>query len=746
MAGRTSRALRRTGCAVGVGVVALGTAGPVQAASPVKPRSKPGVLRAGAGQADITPPKLGYFLGGWTRADRLAKGQSTRLYANTLVLQRGTQKVALVAAELFAIPAGLQADVAKEVADLGYTRASVVMAASHTHSAPGGFANNPTYNTAAPSLQTITEPSSFVELLDPAPADRQLYTFLVRQIAASIRRADADRTQAAAAWGQAKLSGLTMNRSIEAHLRDHGITVAQGAGSAAQDPGGYEHTIDPQVDLLRVDKVVRHGRRTRRVPIGAWSSFANHGTVVKSETEAYSGDHHAAAWRVFADRVRKEAKVPKRQTVVNVYPNGAEGDQTAGLTYTGPAGAAEVGGREADAMLAAWRDAGKRLDREPALGLRWTNACFCGADTATGPVDATGKQGLGFLTGSEEGRGPLFELTRIPFEGVTSPIDDPVQGPKVVVPVGSPPKAVPVTVLRIGDVAIATIPGEPTKEVGVRVRAAVLDRLRGASVSRVAIAGLAGDFIQYVVTPEEYGAQSYEGASTLFGRNQATFLQERLADLAGALAAGAPAPEPFAEDPSYGVKPDGPGFSEGAASGRIVGQPAGRVERLGQVRLSWTGGGDGVDRPVDRAFVRAQRLVGKRWRTVDTDLGLHMLWRATRAGRYTLEWEVPADAPAGRYRLQVTASRYELTSDEFDVAVSRALRVEAARAVPGGWRVRLAFPPARAGVDLSARPEPVVVQVPDGALRRAGATVLLPAGAARDGAGNTTGVTVALGR
>lgn len=28
-------------------------------------------LKAGAGQADITPPHTGYFLGGWTRADRL---------------------------------------------------------------------------------------------------------------------------------------------------------------------------------------------------------------------------------------------------------------------------------------------------------------------------------------------------------------------------------------------------------------------------------------------------------------------------------------------------------------------------------------------------------------------------------------------------------------------------------------------------------------------------------------------------
>jgi hypothetical protein len=102
-------------------IAALAVAGaallPGTAAAAAK--GAPGSLRAGAGQADITPPQTGYFLGGWTRADRLALGQSTRLFANTLVLQRGTRKVALVAAELFAIPAGLQEDVARAVADLG---------------------------------------------------------------------------------------------------------------------------------------------------------------------------------------------------------------------------------------------------------------------------------------------------------------------------------------------------------------------------------------------------------------------------------------------------------------------------------------------------------------------------------------------------------------------------------------------------------------------------------------------------
>src|SRR3954462_7506478 len=203
--------MRRAGAIVIAVVAVLCTAAPADAAKDA--------LRAGAGEADITPPKTGYYLGGWTRADRLAQGQSTRLYANALVLQRGKQKLALVAAEIFAIPAGLQEDVAKKLADLGFDRPSVVLAASHTHSAPGGFTNDPVYNSAAPSPETITNPASFINFFaTPPPADRQLYTFLVDQIAAAVRRADADRAPARAGWGHATLYGGPQNRSLFAFL------------------------------------------------------------------------------------------------------------------------------------------------------------------------------------------------------------------------------------------------------------------------------------------------------------------------------------------------------------------------------------------------------------------------------------------------------------------------------------------------------------------------------------------------
>jgi hypothetical protein len=681
------------------------------AAAPAQAAPK---LRAGAGQADITPPQTGYFLGGWTRADRLGTGVSTRLYSNALVLQRGKRKVALVAVELFAIPAGLQEDVARKLSELGYDRTTVLLAASHTHSGPGGFANNPTYNTAAPSMETIDDPLSFYELFNPEPADTQLYTWFVERIAESVRRADADRGPAAAAWGHTRLVGLTQNRSVEAHLANHGMTdLALGAGKPEMDPEGVAHTISPDVAVLRVDKL----RRGRRVPIGAWSTFANHGTVVHAEFQAYSGDHHASAWRVFAAKVRRAGKVPRRQTVVNVYPNADEGDQTAGIVNVGPAAADRVGRVEAAHMFRAWKRAGRRLTRRPALDGRWTRACFCDRQTATGPVDAVGRPGAGFFTGSEEGRGPLYDVTGVPFEGRRCPEQSEAQGPKCVVPAGDFPPAVPLALWRIGDHALVTMPGEATKQAGENAKAAVLAAMRAGGIRRVVIAGLALEFVQYVSTPEEYPWQSYEGATSLYGANEGTFLQERYVELGKQLLAGEPAEKPHEYDASYGVQPNGAPFPEGAASGSIGEQPR-TVQRLQRAAFSFTGAPSGHDLPADRAFITAQRRVGKRWRPYATDLGMQFLWRVDDAGTYSVQWEVPLSAPTGRYRFRVTARRYALKSKPFRVLASTALK-----------RVgdRLAYPEPKVNVDLTWRP------------RFARRVLRSPEGNLQDSYGNTAG-------
>ena len=132
-------------------------------------------------------------------------------------------------------------------------------------------------------------------------------------------------------------------------------------------------------------------------------------------------------------------------------------------------------------------------------------------------------------------------------------------------------------------------------------------------------------------------------------------------------------------------------------------------------------------------------------------------------GVYKAEWEVPLNAPKGKYRFVIHANRYGLTSSAFTVKPSRALTVTQLNSRAGTVAVELHYPQATqheavcdpAGdltADLTARPElaapgsatflvngkattvqAFVVAAP------AGAAVELKPGAVRDKYGNTNG-------
>jgi neutral ceramidase len=704
-------------------------------------------LSAGVGRADITPP-TGYFMQGWVRSDAKVTGAQTRLYARVLVLRQGGHKVALVAEDLNGIAGGVLAAAAQRVHNLGYSQANVIDSASHTHAAPTGYFNFSTYNTVFMTTGTPSD-ANLTGALDPV-----LYAFEVRQLARAIARADRNLGPAVAGWAQTKLLGVTQNRSIEAHLADHGIKKEFGTGSVKDDPGGYPETIDPAVDVLRVDKV----RLGRRVPVGMWSNFADHGTVNKYTFHYYNADHHGAATRDVEYKVRTSGHVPHVQDVVNVYGNSDEGDVSAGLHRSGPAAADYVGRRETASMIAAWRTAGHHLSGTLPLAERWTRVCMCGQSTHDGPVDSTAVVGLPLLTGSEEGRGPLFDVTHQPFEGRTSPVDFGPQGDKIqtLKENGSVPKAVPLAVVRFGDRLIVTVPGEMTVEMARRVRASVLQAAAGSGVHRVVISGLANEYLSYFTTPEEYSRQHYEGGSTLYGRTSSVVLQESLADLAARLAQGRAAPVPYAYDPTNGVADTSGPFPLGAGRATSPGQPA-DVRRLEHTHFRWTGGQRGFDRPLEAPFVTVEGLLHNRWRLIDNDIGQRILWKVDSNGRYDAEWEPAVGDPPRRYRFRITANRYRITSRSFTLRASRALTLRRDGGTAGRVGLALDYPPARVEIDLTYRPRSVdrgrivvrvngrrvvVTRARSGRFlvpARPGAHVVVPAGAARDRYGNVNG-------
>jgi neutral ceramidase len=686
------------------------------------------------------------------------------LFARAIVLREGSQKLALVVADLNGIAGGVVADAVATLHDRGFDERNVIVSATHTHTGPGQYFNFTAYDTSFPAPSTPTQAN-----FSPDP---QMYGFMVRRLAVAIARADDNLGPGSVGWGHSVIhEGLTENRSIEAHLANFGFKLKYGEGRAGQDPGGRDNTIDPNVDLLRVDKVVQG----RDLPVGAFATFANHGTVnLGVKLLAYSADHSGAAERVVEDQLRAAdaralacpVRAPSRrsgprarrrtgharrhrarasrarlrhhaprhagapgcaapavsQDVVDAFANSDEGDISSALSRSGPAAADLVGRAEATAILDAWRQAGQQLDPAPAIGLRWTRFCFCGQGTAGGGAVGTYPQpGLPLATGAEDHRGQLYETDGVQFEGDRLPYDVGPQGDKIPFaadPNGAP-DAVPISVLRIGPEALFTVPGEATVQLGREMKSAVLAALAPAGVQRVALDGLAEEYASYFTTPAEYEWQAYEGGQTYFGTFSGLLVRDELGALAHTLAAGSPPPAPYPFDPrGSGPRPGAPPFPTGATSAHIDGQPAG-VARLGHAQFAWTGGPRGTDRPLDAAFVSVQRQVGAAWQTVDDDLGLDLFWRVTgnesvplgsgyvnpaTVGHYTAQWEVPLSTAPGRYRFLVTANHYVLTSAPFEASPAAMLTPRNLDEPPGSAGVVLDYPVAQPYVDFTYRP------------------------------------------
>ncbi|KAF8471149.1 Neutral/alkaline nonlysosomal ceramidase [Kalaharituber pfeilii] len=86
------------------------------------------------------------------------------------------------------------------------------------------------------------------------------------------------------------------------------------------------------------------------------------------------------------------------------------------------------------------------------------------------------------------------------------------------------PNIVDIQLMRVGQLTMVVAPGEASTMAGRRWKAAVKDELVKAATSSsspepwVVIGGPANTYSHYIVTPEEYAVQRYEGASTLYGQ------------------------------------------------------------------------------------------------------------------------------------------------------------------------------------------------------------------------------------
>jgi neutral ceramidase len=497
-----------------------------------------GSLLAGAAKIDITPMP-GMPLGGHSIEGGIGYGVWTRLWARAIYLEdeRG-EPLVLVAADLWGIPAGLADAVIVRLREHhGLThigRPQLLLAATHTHHSPANFSSSILYNRAASTMMGF---------------DPELHDFLVRRIAQAIASAATGKLPAQLSVATTKVASVARNRSTapfaenpEAPLLLAANAELPGCPEAPTDAATPDidpcRAIDPTLTTIRVEDL--DGR-----PLAVAAFFAVHATSMVNATDVYNGDLFAVA-TARAEAVLGGARAELGDPVVALF-NGAEGDVSPNWETQGRADTVALGTALGAAIVEAAALSPDKRARGRAIAGAIENrfARVALADQAVeGPPHARtaahALPGKSILGGAEDGRTRFFK--RLP-EGQTVKrsrryghgLKKPAVAPgfyALLFPDWTIPGEAPLSIHQIGPLMIASLPGEFTTIMGMRVRVALTAQLPEGG-PRPVLVGLAGEYLSYFVTPQEYALQHYEGASTMWGQYAGVLIAERLTALLG---------------------------------------------------------------------------------------------------------------------------------------------------------------------------------------------------------------------
>lgn len=506
----------------------------------------------GFGKVEVTAYERGMGLLGWGREGNVALGVDEPLFARAMVVSCPQTQVAIAyaCADLCFITAALRQRVLDllrlEHPALGLGPHEVMLTATHTHSGPSGFSHAFFYDLAAPGL---------------AP---RVFEVLARGIARAIAEAAEAREPATLSFGRVRIpcaEPIAFNRALDAFHRNREVR-----GSIAAD-----RALDRELVL-----VAAHDGRNRA--LGALSLFALHATSIHGDRQALHSDHKGLATEML-ERWAREHGASDR--FVAIAAQGAAGDVTPNHRFDRRRGvtigrfdddvdsAAYVASVQAAASASVLRDLPERgvLLRGSLRGaVRHVDFERYGA----------ARLGLAMAEGTAEGPGPLgpfAPLTRLAHRARCAAGDPKLAlldvGPgrhrrlfgtfdPLALPLGHPaiaharrarregggvdelpwiPTVLPIGILQIGSFAIAGLPNEPTTIAGRRLRRRLERELEREGVERVHVNGYANAYAGYLTTPEEYGAQRYEGAYTLFGAETLAAFERELVHLARALGA-----------------------------------------------------------------------------------------------------------------------------------------------------------------------------------------------------------------
>ena len=622
---------------------------------PAAEAAAPG-YRVGVGIGDITGEAADVGMLGYADPAQTTAGLASRQWARAFVIADAAgSHVAFVSTEVDFVTQAVQVEVLKRLrAKYGdtYTDQNVVLTATHTHSGPGGFSEYTLWN-----LTTLG-------------FEQKTFDALVDGIVRAIDAADADLAPGTVKYAEGTLAGANVNRSLPAFDKD-----------PAADKAAFPDAVDQKMTVLRFEQAGK--------PVGLLDFFATHGTSMTPANHLISADNKGYASHL-VEAGAYGIDWAHRGGFVAAFAQTNAGDMSPNLRNGGAQGPTDdefentriIGQLQADKALELFNNATEVLAGPIAARGRYVDFSqvqVAGQYTPDGQPHTTcpGALGQNFTAGAEDGPGPPIvsegdlstNLLLLAAGIVVTPTPPSVracQAPKqVFLGTGSQnppwtPQIMPLQVLRIGQLAISTAPGEFTIVSGKRVRAAVDAQLGGVTTHQI-LAGYANAYAGYVATPEEYDTQNYEGAATHFGRYTQSAYAQELAKLAAALRDGQPTPSavqpPSLASQRISVRPwpiaDTPPI--GKSFGSVLTQPDATYAPGADVHADFVTGYPDNNLRNEGTFVEVQRQTGSSWTTVSTDSDWQTIYRWKReyltVSTAQITWTIPAGTPAGVYRI-----------------------------------------------------------------------------------------------
>ncbi|XP_011845671.1 PREDICTED: neutral ceramidase isoform X2 [Mandrillus leucophaeus] len=610
----------------------------------------------GVGRADCTGQVADINLMGYSKSGQNAQGILTRLYSRAFIMAEpdGSNRTVFVSIDIGMVSQRLRLEVLNRLqSKYGslYRRDNVILSGTHTHSGPAGYFQYTVFVIASEGFSNRT------------------FQHMVTGIVKSIDIAHTNMKPGRIFINKGNVDGVQINRSPYSYLQNPQSERARYSSNTDK-----EMVVLKMVDLNGDD-------------LGLISWFAIHPVSMNNSNHLVNSDNVGYA-SYLLEQEKNKGYLPGQGPFVAAFASSNLGDVSPNILgprciNTGEScdnanSTCPIGGSN---MCIAKGPGQDMFDSTQIIGramYQRAKAKTCkpalGYSFAAGTIDGVG--GLNFTQGKTEGD-PFWDTIRDQILGKPSEEIKECHKPKPILlhtgelskPHPWHPDIVDVQIITLGSLAITAIPGEFTTMSGRRLREAVQAEFASHGVQNmtVVISGLCNVYTHYITTYEEYQAQRYEAASTIYGPHTLSAYIQLFRNLAKAIATDTVANLSRGPEPPFFqqlIVPLIPNIVDRAPIGRTFGdvlQPAKPEYRVGEVaEVIFVGANpkNSAQNETHQTFLTVEKYeaTSTSWQIVCNDASweTRFYWHKGLLGlsNATVEWHIPDTAQPGIYRIR----------------------------------------------------------------------------------------------